>query len=116
MVSEAPRSHRRGLVSRNLPAARPRQGLGGPYRQVPARPYRQEPGGPHHQDRPGPHPQHRGPGPGPGNNVALIDLLDRVLQGGIVIQGDITLTVADIDLVQVDLRLLVSAVDKLLGS
>ncbi len=47
--------------------------------------------------------------------IALIDLLDRLLQGGIVIHGDITLSVADIDLVELDLRLLVSAVDKALN-
>lgn len=47
--------------------------------------------------------------------MALIDLLDRLLEGGIVIQGDITLTVADIDLVQLDLRLLVASVDKAAG-
>jgi hypothetical protein len=45
--------------------------------------------------------------------VTLIDLLDRLLQGGIVIQGDIVLSAADIDLVAVDLRLIVAAVDKL---
>jgi hypothetical protein len=44
--------------------------------------------------------------------LALIDLLDRLLQGGVVIQGDITLAVADIDLVKLDLRLLVAAIDK----
>lgn len=47
--------------------------------------------------------------------VSLIDLLDRLLQGGIVIHGDIVLTVADIDLVELDLRLLLSAVDKAAG-
>ncbi len=47
--------------------------------------------------------------------IALIDLLDRLLQGGIVIHGDITLAVADIDLVELDLRLLVSAIDKALN-
>ncbi len=49
-------------------------------------------------------------------NVALIDLLDRLLQGGVVIQGDLTLAAADIDLVKVDLRLLVAAIDKAMGS
>ncbi|MHB8658898.1 MAG: gas vesicle protein [Solirubrobacteraceae bacterium] len=44
-------------------------------------------------------------------NVALIDLLDRLLQGGIVIQGDITLSAAEIDLVKLDLRVLVAAID-----
>jgi hypothetical protein len=43
--------------------------------------------------------------------VTLIDLLDRLLQGGIVIQGDITLAAADIDLVDLSLRLVVGAVD-----
>jgi hypothetical protein len=47
--------------------------------------------------------------------VALIDLLDRLLQGGIAIQGEITLCAAGVDLVQLDLRLLVAAVDKAAG-
>ena len=42
--------------------------------------------------------------------VALIDLLDRLLGGGVVIAGDITLAVADVDLVYVQLRALVSSV------
>jgi len=42
--------------------------------------------------------------------VALIDLLDRLLGGGVVIAGDITLAVADVDLVYVSLRALVSSV------
>lgn len=45
-----------------------------------------------------------------GENVALIDLLDRLLAGGVVLHGDITLAVADIDLVYVGLRALVSSV------
>lgn len=49
------------------------------------------------------------------HEVTLIDLLDRLLQGGIVIHGDITLSVADIDLVELDLRILVAAVDKAAG-
>ncbi len=47
--------------------------------------------------------------------VSLIDLLDRLLQGGIVIQGDIVLSAADIDLVNLDLRLVIGAVDTLAG-
>jgi hypothetical protein len=46
----------------------------------------------------------------PGENVALIDLLDRLLAGGVVLSGDITLAVADIDLVYVGLRALISSV------
>jgi len=45
--------------------------------------------------------------------VALVDLLDRLLGGGVVIAGDITLGVADIDLVHVSLRALISSVGKL---
>ena len=46
-----------------------------------------------------------------GREVTLLDLLDRLLQGGIVVQGDITLAAADIDLVNVALRLVVGGVD-----
>jgi Gas vesicle protein len=42
--------------------------------------------------------------------VALIDLFDRLLGGGVVIAGDITLAVADVDLVYVGLRALVTSV------
>ena len=45
-------------------------------------------------------------------DVALVDLIDRLLDGGVVIAGDITLAVADIDLVYVGLRALVSSVAK----
>jgi hypothetical protein len=42
--------------------------------------------------------------------VALVDLVDRLLGEGVVIAGDITLAVADVDLVYVGLRALVSSV------
>ncbi|GAA1672331.1 MULTISPECIES: gas vesicle protein [Streptomyces] len=42
--------------------------------------------------------------------VALVDLLDRVLAGGVVIAGEITLTIADIDLVRISLRALIASV------
>lgn len=47
--------------------------------------------------------------------VALIDLVDRLLAGGVVIQGQITLRAADVDLVALDLRLVIGAIDKLAG-
>jgi hypothetical protein len=53
--------------------------------------------------------------PAAAREVTLVDLLDRLLQGGVVIQGDITLAAADIDLVELDLRVLVAAVDKAAG-
>ena len=43
-------------------------------------------------------------------DVALVDIVDRLLGGGVVIAGDITLSVADVDLVYVGLRALVSSV------
>jgi hypothetical protein len=42
--------------------------------------------------------------------VALVDLVDRLLAGGVVIGGDITLSIADVDLVYVGLRALISSV------
>jgi Gas vesicle protein len=42
--------------------------------------------------------------------IALVDLVDRLLGGGVVIAGEITLSVADVDLVYVSLRALVSSV------
>jgi hypothetical protein len=50
----------------------------------------------------------------PAERVALVDLLDRVLAGGVVITGEITLSVADVDLVIVSLRALLSSVSALL--
>jgi hypothetical protein len=49
----------------------------------------------------------------PERDVALVDLLDRLLGGGVVIAGDITLSVADVDLVHVSLRALISSVASL---
>ncbi|POX39330.1 gas vesicle protein [Streptomyces sp. Ru73] len=48
----------------------------------------------------------------PATPVALIDLLDRLLAGGVVIAGDLTLRIADVDLVRVDLRALISSVNE----
>ena len=45
--------------------------------------------------------------------VALVDLVDRLLAGGVVIGGDITLSIADVDLVYVSLRALISSVSTL---
>lgn len=45
--------------------------------------------------------------------VALVDLLDRVLAGGVVISGELTLSIADVDLVHVSLRALLSSISAL---
>jgi hypothetical protein len=47
--------------------------------------------------------------------IALVDLLDRVLAGGVVIAGDVTLSIADVDLVTVSLRALVTSVSALVA-
>ena len=41
-------------------------------------------------------------------DVALIDLIDRLLAGGVVLGGDITLSIADVDLVDLCLRVLIT--------
>ena len=40
--------------------------------------------------------------------VALVDLIDRVIGGGVVITGDIVLGVADVDLVYLGLQLVLA--------
>jgi hypothetical protein len=47
--------------------------------------------------------------------IALVDLLDRVLAGGVVITGDVTLSIAEVDLVTVSLRALVTSVSALVA-
>jgi hypothetical protein len=42
--------------------------------------------------------------------VTLLDLVDRVLNRGVVVSGDIMLSVANVDLVYVGLRVLLSSV------
>ena len=43
--------------------------------------------------------------------ITLLELVDRVLERGVVLTGDITLAFADVDLVYVGLRALVASVD-----
>ena len=43
--------------------------------------------------------------------LTLLELLDRVLDKGVVLSGDITLSVAEVDLVYVGLRVLLSSVE-----
>jgi hypothetical protein len=48
-------------------------------------------------------------------DVTLLELLDRLLAGGVVIQGEVMLAAADIELVRVGLNLVVASVDTLSG-
>ncbi|MFE2159357.1 gas vesicle protein [Streptomyces lydicus] len=50
--------------------------------------------------------------PLPDRQIALIDLLDRLLSGGVVLTGDIVLSIADIDLVRVSLRALIVSISE----
>ena len=45
--------------------------------------------------------------------VTLVDLVDRVLNKGVVLSGDVTLAVANVDLVYVGLRVLLASVPTL---
>lgn len=46
-------------------------------------------------------------------NITLVELLDRVIDKGVVLGGDLTLSVADIDLLYLGVRLLLCSVDRL---
>nr|WSW69492.1 gas vesicle protein [Streptomyces sp. NBC_00995] len=45
-----------------------------------------------------------------GPPVALIDLLDRLLNGGAVLTGDVVLSIADVDLVHISLRAVIRSI------
>ncbi len=42
--------------------------------------------------------------------VTLLELVDRVLDKGVVLSGDVTLAVADVDLIHIELRALLASV------
>ena len=50
--------------------------------------------------------------PLPERQIALIDLLDRLLSGGVVLTGDVVLSIADIDLVRISLRALIVSISE----
>lgn len=49
---------------------------------------------------------------GPNRSQGLVDVLDRILDKGLVIAGDIRIKLADVELLTVQVRLLVCSVDK----
>ena len=52
-------------------------------------------------------------------NVTVLEVLDRVLNKGVVISGDMVISVADVDLIYLGLKVLLSSVEtmeKLRGS
>ena len=46
----------------------------------------------------------------PGRQIALVDLLDRLLGAGVVLAGDIVISLAGVDLVQVRLHALITSI------
>ena len=46
------------------------------------------------------------------NSATLADLLERILDKGIVIAGDIKVKIADIELLTIQIRLVICSVDK----
>jgi|GEM_PF-2734837 len=46
------------------------------------------------------------------NSSSLADILERVLDKGVVIAGDITIALADVDLLKIRIRILIASVDK----
>jgi hypothetical protein len=45
--------------------------------------------------------------------VTLLEVLDRLIDKGIVLNGDLIISVADVDLIYVGLRLIITSVDKM---
>lgn len=49
------------------------------------------------------------PAPAP---ASLVDLLDRLLGAGIVLSGDVTISLAEVDLITIRLRALIASADR----
>jgi hypothetical protein len=49
---------------------------------------------------------------GPHRSQGLVDVLDRILDKGLVIAGDIRIQLADVELLTIQIRLLVCSLDK----
>ncbi len=44
-------------------------------------------------------------------DITILELLDRVLNKGVILSGDIVISVADVDLVYVGVKLMLSSVE-----
>src|SRR5512144_2848133 len=49
---------------------------------------------------------------GQGRSTGLVDVLDRVLDKGLVVAGDIRVSLAEVELLTIRIRLLICAIDK----
>lgn len=45
-------------------------------------------------------------------SVSLCEVLDRILNKGVVVMGEVTLSLANVDLVYLNLRLLLTTIDR----
>ena len=44
-------------------------------------------------------------------NVTLLEILDRVLDKGVIVSGDIVISIADVDLIYLGLKVMLSSVE-----
>jgi hypothetical protein len=49
---------------------------------------------------------------GPNRSQGLVDILDRILDKGLVVAGDIKVNLANVELLTIQIRLLVCSIDK----
>src|SRR5947209_8352540 len=47
---------------------------------------------------------------GPGRSTGLVDVLDRVLDKGLVVAGDVKISLAEVELLTIRIRLIVSSI------
>lgn len=52
------------------------------------------------------------PDPGRARSSTLVDVLDRVLDKGLVVAGDIKVSLAEVELITIRVRLLICSIDK----
>lgn len=46
-------------------------------------------------------------------NVTLLELLDRIIDCGVVLTGDLTISVADVDLITLGLNIVLASVERM---
>ena len=51
-------------------------------------------------------------GDGHGRSTGLVDVLDRVLDKGLVVAGDVKVSLAEVELLTIRIRLLICSIDK----
>jgi hypothetical protein len=49
---------------------------------------------------------------GPNRSTGLVDVLDRILEKGLVVAGDIKISLAEVELLTIRIRLIVCSIDK----